>query len=168
MGQQMAELKAESSSICPPWTHIALDYAGPVALKGEANPRSRAKGWILVYICRSTKAVCLLPTAGYDTASFPIRHKEFVARKGRPRSMVSDRGTQLVKSGLVLAEKNSPKEWDWAAVVRANCASDWHFVPVGAAHRNGLPEATVKVLKQSLRHALAPGVVLSFSGLNTL
>ena len=168
LGQQMATLRPESSTICPPWTHIALDYAGPVLLKGEVNVRSRGKGWILVYICRSTKAVCLLPTAGYDTASFLVRHKEFIARKGRPRSIVSDRGTQLVKSGIVLAEKNGPKSWDWAAVVRANCASDWQFVPVGAAHRNGLAEATVKVLKQSLHHALAPGVVLSFSELNTL
>ena len=53
-------------------------------------------------------------------------------------------------------------------MVKANSASDWHFVPVGAAHRNGLAEATVKVLKQSLRHALAPGVILSYSELNTL
>ena len=39
---------------------------------------------------------------------------------------------------------------------------------MGAAHRNGLTEATVKVLKQSLMHALAPGVVLSYAELNTL
>ena len=168
LGQQMAPLKVESSTICPPWTHISLDYAGPIVIKGEVNARARGKGWILVYVCRSTKAVCLLPTASYDTASFLVRHKEFVARKGRPRSIVSDRGTQLVKSGIILAEKDSPKGWDWSAVVKANSASDWHFVPVGAAHRNGLAEATVKVLKQSLRHALAPGVILSYSELNTL
>ena len=109
LGQQMATLRTESSTVCPPWSYVALDYAGPIILKGEVNKRSRGKGWILVYICRSTKAVCLLPTAGYDTASFLVRHKEFVARKGRPRSIVSDRGTQLVKSGIILADKNSPK-----------------------------------------------------------
>ena len=74
----------------------------------------------------------------------------------------------MVKSGIILAEKNSPKGWDWASVVRANSASDWQFVPVGAQHRNGLAEATVKVLKQSLKHAIAPGVTLSYSELNTL
>ena len=168
LGQQMGSLRDESSTVCPPWTHIALDYAGPIALKGDVNPRSRGKGWILVYICRSTKAVCLLPTVGYDTASFLLRHKEFVSRKGRPQSIVSDRGTQLVKSGIVLAEKNTPKGWDWKKVCRENCASDWTFVPIGGAHRNGLAEATVKVLKQSLQHALAPGVVLKYSELNTL
>ena len=168
LGQQMATLRPESSTVCPPWSHIALDFAGPVMLKGEVNKRSRGKCWILVYICRSTKAVCLLPTAGYDTATFLCRHKEFVARKGRPKTIVSDRGTQLVKSGIILAEKNSPKGWDWSTVVRQNSASSWQFVPIGASHRNGLAEATVKVLKQSLKHAIAPGVVLCFSELNTL
>ena len=168
LGQQMATLRLESSTVCPPWTHVALDFAGPVMIKGEVNARSRGKCWILVYICRSTKAVCLLPTAGYSTSSFLIRHKEFVARKGRPRSIVSDRGTQLVKSGIILAEKNTPKGWDWSSVVKANCASEWQFVPIGAAHRNGLAEATVKVLKKSLRHALEPGVVLSYAEMNTL
>ena len=70
LGQQMATLRPESSTVCPPWTHISLDFAGPVMLKGEVNKRSRGKAWILVYICRSTKAVCLLPTSGYGTASF--------------------------------------------------------------------------------------------------
>ena len=128
LGQQMATLRPESSTMCPPWTHVALDYAGPIMLKREVNKSSKGKGWILVYICRSTKAVCLLPTAGFDTASFLVRHKEFETRKGRPRSIVSDRGTQLVESGIILACKNSPKGLDWATVVKTNSASDWQFV----------------------------------------
>ena len=87
---------------------------------------------------------------------------------GRPRTIVSDRGTQLVKSGIVLAEKHTPRGWDWSTVVKNNSASNWSFVPVGAAHRNGLAEATVKVLKQSLKHALVPGVELTFGEMTTL
>jgi len=121
--QQMAELKEESSIVCPPWTFICLDYAGPAEIRGEVNKRSRGKVWILVYVCRSTKAVCLLPTAGYDTAAFLCRHEEFIARKGQPRTIVSDRGTQLVKSGIVLADKKTPREWDWSEVTRRNSAS---------------------------------------------
>ena len=166
--QQMARLKVESSSICPPWTFISLDYAGPFIIRGEVNRRSRSKCWIIVYICRSTKAVCLLPTASYDTESFLVRHEEFIARKGLPQSIVSDRGTNLVKSGIIIAEKDKPSCWNWDEVVRKNSASNWEFVPVGAQHRNGLAEATVKVLKQSLQHALPAGVILSFSELNTL
>ena len=164
----MARLKEESSVVCPPWTHVSLDYAGPFLIRGEVNKRVRSKCWIVVYVCRSTKAVCLLPTSGYDTESFLVRHEEFISRKGQPRSIVSDRGSNLVKSGIVLAAKHSPAAWNWEEVVRRNSASTWEFVPIGAQHRNGLSEATVKVLKQSLQHALPAGVVLSFSELNTL
>ena len=72
---------------------------GLFIIRGEVNKRSRTKCWIIVYVCRSTKAFCLLPTT---------RHEEFVARKGQPKLIVSDRGTSLVKSGIVIAEKNTP------------------------------------------------------------
>ena len=166
--QQMAELRHESSSICPPWTHVALDYAGPVVIRGEVNQRSRGKSWILVYICRSTKAVCLLATTSYDTSSFLMKHEEFTARKGIPSSIVSDRGTQLVKSGIVLATKETPATWKWDEVVRNNSASSWECVPIGSPHRNGLAESTVKLMKRSLMLALAPGTVLSYGELVTV
>ena len=41
-------------------------------------------------------------------------------------------------------------------------------MPVGSRHRNGLPEATVKVLKKSLELALHPGVILDYGEFITL
>ena len=166
--QQMSELKEESSTVCPPWTYVCIDYAGPVLIRGEINKRSRAKAWIIVYTCRSTKAVCLLATSGYSTSDFLSKHAEFVARHGRPRSIVTDRGTNLVKGAITLSEKEKPGNWDWSKVVQANSVSEWEFVPIDSQHRNGLAESTVKVLKKSLSLALAPGVVLSYSELVTL
>ena len=167
--QQMAVIKEEIVTMCPPWTYVSLDYAGPVIIKGEVNARSRGKAWILVYVCKSTKAVCLLVTSGYDTASFLCKHEEFRARKGDQKKITTDRGTQLVKSGIVLAgQDSSPRKWDWKEVVRRNSTTKWEFVPIGSAHRNGLAESTVKILKKSLRHALASGVELSYSEMITL
>ena len=80
--QQIAKIKPQNLEVCRPWTFISLDFAGPVVCKGVVNARSRRKCWILVYVCRNTKAVCLLATAGYDTASFLLRHEEFMVRKG--------------------------------------------------------------------------------------
>ena len=166
--QQMALLREESLLCCPPWTYIALDFAGPVLIKGEVNSRSRGKSWILVYICRNTKAVCLLATSGYSTADFLCKHEEYMARKGKPRKVVSDRGSQLVRAGMVLAEKEKPANWKWEDVVKKNSTTSWEFVPVGSQHRNGLPESQVKVLKKSLNLAITPGTVLRYSELVTL
>ena len=168
-GQQMALLKEQALVQCPPWTYVSLDYAGPIEIRGEVNSRSRGKGWILVFVCQNTKAVCLLPTSGYDTASFLVKYEEFRARNGDQRKITTDRGTQLVKSSIVLAaQDSSPRKWDWKEVVRRNSTVLWEFVPIGSQHRNGLAEATVKILKRCLRLALAPGVVLSYAELITL
>ena len=173
-GQQMAKIKQESLTVCRPFSFVSLDFAGPVKVKGAVNARAKMKCWIVVYCCRATKAVELLPTCGYDTESFLLRHEEFVARHAAPATVVSDRGTQLVSAGRILAEKaaiadnQTPDKWDWSRITRENAASTWHFVPIGSPHFNGLPEATIKVLKKSLSLALHPGVELSYPELVTL
>ena len=155
----MALFKDESVQVCRPWSNISLDFAGPIIIKGDVNVRSRQKSWILVLVCRNTKKVCLLPTSGYSTADFLCKWEEFIARKGKPQTVVSDRGCQLVRAGMVLARKEKPENWNWEDIVRKNCAINWQFVPVGSQHRNGLSEATVKILKKSLHHALTPATV---------
>ena len=129
---------------------------------------------IAIYVCRSTKAVELMAIAGYDTQSFLLKHEEFIARHGSPRSVVSDRGTQLVSAGRVLTRKaatedsDTPAKWDWARITRENSASNWTFVPIGSQHFNGLPESMVKVLKRTLKLAINPGVILTYPEFVTL
>ena len=167
--QQMSDLKEESVTVSPPWRNISLDFAGPISVRGEVNKRVKMKVWILVYTCRATKAVCLLATTGYSTADFLCKHDEFIYRKSRPDSVVSDRGTQLVAAGVVIGNKDLPvNQLDWKKVTSTNCATDWIFVPIGAQHRNGLSEATVKVLKKSLALAIHPSSDLSYAELVTL
>ena len=72
--QQMSEIKEEQLTVAPPWTHCALDFAGPTTVKGQVNKRAKLKVWIVVYSCRATKAVCLLATPGYSTADFLNKH----------------------------------------------------------------------------------------------
>ena len=169
MVQQMSNIKDEQLTVAPPWTNVALDFAGPVVVKGQVNKRATLKVWILVYSCRATKAVCLLATPGYATQDFLCKHDEFVHRKGRPSTIVSDRGSQLVAAGISVANRDMPSiKLNWKEVTAKNSATDWTFVPVGCQHRNGISEATVKVMKKSLALALNPGVELTYAELVTL
>ena len=172
--QQMSMLKNESLSVCPPFSYVSLDFAGPIIVKGAVNSRAKLKCWMLVYCCRSTKAVEILPTCGYSTQDFLLRHEEFISRRGSPQTIVSDRGMQLVSAGIVLAKKSiagdalRPADWDWNKIIAKNQASNWHFVPIGSPHFNGLPESTVKVLKKTLTLSLSPGAQLTYPELQTL
>ena len=165
----MSDIRQESLTVAPPWRNISLDFAGPVLVKSEVNKRAKLKCWILLYTCRATRAVCLLATSGYSTSDFLCKHEEFVFRKGRPDTIVSDRGTQLVSAGIVIGNKDLPSNnLDWQKVTSVNSTTDWQFVPIGGQHRNGLSEATVKVMKKSLSLALHPSVELSYAELVTL
>ena len=112
------------------------------------------KIWVLVYVCRSTRAVELLAVAGYSTDKFLVRHKEFVCRHGPPQSLVSDRGVSLVKAGLIFEKDQHPTTWNWKRIVESNKATNWTFVEVGCQWRNGLSEAMVKVTKRCLKKAV--------------
>ena len=167
--QQMGEIKSEQLTVSPPWTHICLDFAGPVYIKDEVKKRTRMKSWILVYTCRSTKAVCLLCCPGYSTEDFLTKHMEFISRYGTPASIVSDKGSQLVAAGNAIADKDTPcLKYNWGKIESSNPNTVWTFVPAKAQHRNGLAESTVKVLKRSLALSLGPGVELTFSEMITL
>ena len=59
---------------CPPFTRIAIDYAGPFVVKGTVNARSRKKVWLTVFVCTHTRVLVLLVVDGYDTGSFFLRY----------------------------------------------------------------------------------------------
>ena len=93
-----------------------------------------------------------------------MKHVEFVSHFGTPSSIVSDKGSQLVAAGNLVAEKDLPSlKYDWKKIESLNPVTTWTFVPAKAQHRNGLAESTVKVMKRSLSLALGPGVELSYS-----
>ena len=166
--QQMGMMRETQLSVCPPWSFVALDFAGPVLVGGEVQKRIHMKCWILVYVDQSSRAVCLLLTSGYGTSDFLIRHEEFCARKGIPKRITSDRGTQLVAGSIVVANKDLPVHaLDWDKVTRDNKCSTWEFVPIGCQWRNQT-EAMVKVMKTALSTSFPTGKELKYSEMITL
>ena len=164
----MGMLKEVQTSVSPPWTHISLDFAGPVKVGGEVQQRISMKCWVLVYVDQGTKAVCLLLSPGYSTSDFLNKHEEFCARNGIPKTILSDRGSQLVAGSLAVARKDCPdQKYDWDKVVKENSCSTWTFIPVGCQWRNPT-EALVKTVKKTLAAGVPEGKVLTYSEMVTL
>nr|XP_041633353.1 uncharacterized protein LOC121503201 [Drosophila kikkawai] len=69
--QLMGELAKERTSFSRPFTYSGMDYAGPFDIK---NYTGRAclitKGYVLVFVCFSTKAIHLEPTSYLTTEKF--------------------------------------------------------------------------------------------------
>ncbi|XP_070142318.1 uncharacterized protein [Drosophila kikkawai] len=146
--QLMGELPKERTSFSRPFTYTGMDYAGPFDIQ---NYTGRAclitKGYVLVFVCFSTKAIHLEPTSDLTTEKFLAAFARFVSRRGCPRQVQSDNGKTFVGAAAVLSREflQAVKE----SVTNAYSHQEllWQFIPPGAPHMGGLWEAGVKSFK---------------------
>ncbi|XP_043063587.1 uncharacterized protein LOC122319852 [Drosophila ficusphila] len=102
--QMMGNLPRERVSFSRPFTYTGMDYAGPFDIK---NYTGRAclitKGYVLVFVCFSTKAIHLEPTSDLTTEKFLAAFARFVSRRGCPRQVQSDNGKTFVGAATLLS-----------------------------------------------------------------
>ena len=164
--QRMGDLPEDRFAVgSKPFTWVSLDLMGPTLVKGMVNGRMSMKVWPLVIVCRSTGAVHTQLMHNYGTEAFLLQWDNFVAIRGVPRKVVSDRGSQLTSADNYVTWKESedPAKWAWDEIeVRsAREGTVWEFVPSGCQWRNGLAESRVKALKSTLAHMLASTLINS-------
>ena len=145
---------------------VGCDYAGPVLVR---KFRRVEKRYIVVYICIATKAVHIEMADSLDTSSMIMSLRRFIGRRGKPRHIYSDNGTNFVGADRELGE--CVKNWDHQQIADALLEFDtqWHFNPPAAPHFGGLWERMVKSVKRAMRAVLMPQqVVLTDEVLRTV
>jgi len=89
-----------------PFVNIGIDYAGPIQVR-ESRRRGRihiSKGYIVIFVCTSTKAVHLEIVSDLSTDSFVATLRRFIARRGLCSQIISDNGTNFVGAVRQLKE----------------------------------------------------------------
>jgi len=134
----MGSFPKERVSFSRPFTYTGINYAGPFDIQ---NYIGRAclitKGYVLVFVCFSTRAVHLEPTSDLTTEKFLAAFARFVSRRGCPRQVQSDNGKTFVGASTVLSVTDA----------YSHKQLTWQFIPPGAPHMGGLWEAGVKSFK---------------------
>lgn len=121
-----------------------VDFAGPLYLKtGE-------KVWVCLFTCAVYRAVHLELTISLSTASFLQAFRRFVARRGRPKIIYSDNGTNFVGAANAFSKLNWTKIVEETSVQRIM----WRFNPPTASWWGGFWERLIGVLKSLLRKVL--------------
>nr|XP_041633398.1 uncharacterized protein LOC121503234 [Drosophila kikkawai] len=146
--QLMGELPKERTSFSRPFTYTGMDYAGPFDIKNYTGRGCLiTKGYVLVFVCFSTKAIHLEPTSDLTTEKFLAAFARFVSRRGCPRQVQSDNGKTFVGAAAVLSREFLQAVKESVTNAYSHQKLLWQFIPPGAPHMGGLWEAGVKSFK---------------------
>uniref|UniRef100_A0A915D6X9 Integrase catalytic domain-containing protein n=1 Tax=Ditylenchus dipsaci TaxID=166011 RepID=A0A915D6X9_9BILA len=116
----MPDLPSSRVNPSDPFKHIGLDYAGPFYIfEGPKRaPTKNFKVWVLIVTCLAVRAVHLETALDCTAVAFLNAFRKFVARRGMPRTIVSDNGTNFVA-----AEKAT--RIAWAPKRKKKSATTW-------------------------------------------
>lgn len=155
--QVMADLPAARvSKPDKPFSYVGVDFFGPILVKFK---RGKAKRYGCIFTCLSCRAVHLEITHSLDTDSFLAAFQRFVARRGRPKEVFSDNGTNLVAGAKEL--KKCIKEWNASKLADHFTKEEliWHFNPPTASHFGGVWESLIRSVRRILVKLLGEQVV---------
>ncbi|XP_055584807.1 uncharacterized protein LOC129737670 [Uranotaenia lowii] len=154
--QLMGSLPAVRMMPVRAFIHVGIDYAGPIFVK-SCNPRKPyvSKGYIVVIVCLSTKAIHLELASDLSSNGFLLALKRFIARRGLCTEIWSDNGTNFVGADNQLQGFFQSNEFKQRAErFSSNVGIKWTFITPSAPHMGGLWEAAVKSAKTHLYKVL--------------
>ena len=138
------------------FANVGLDFGGPF-LTSQGRGRAPAKRYVCLFTCLVTRGCHLELAYGLDTDAFLQAFTRFVKRRGTPKMLVSDNGTNFVSAHRELREATEALQNDGvqAAVTAVGCELKWRFNPPRASHHGGVFEIMIKLVKKCLQHVLS-------------
>ncbi|GFY21095.1 hypothetical protein TNCV_3991391 [Trichonephila clavipes] len=136
-----------------------IDYDDPVLIKCKKGRVTKStKGYIALFVCLATKAVHIEAVGDLTTDSFIAALRRFSARRGAPRHIYSDNGTNFVGARLKLDEiRNlwlSLSTNEAISYYLSKSSIDWHFILPSSSHFGGICESGIRSVKYHLKRVL--------------
>ncbi|XP_072375544.1 uncharacterized protein [Diabrotica undecimpunctata] len=133
-----------------PFTLTGMDYFGPINV---TVGRRTEKRWGALFTCLTT-AVHLEVAYKLDVDSFILCLTNFINRRGRPRHIYCDRGTNFIAAERVLREELQKVDSKLIANSLISPELKFHFNAPLSPHMGGAWERLVKAVKISLYDSL--------------
>ena len=128
----------------PPFSNCGIDYFGPFYVTVR---RSTEKRWAFLFTCLTTRAVHLEVVNSMDTSACVSGIERFAARRGTPKVVWSDNGTNFIGAQKELLE--AVLRWnERAPAAFAHAGITWKFNPPSAPHHGGSWEIMVRSCKR--------------------
>ncbi|GFW30529.1 integrase catalytic domain-containing protein [Trichonephila clavipes] len=153
MSSEPGPLPLDRVADCVAFEIVGIDLAGPLFLK------SGEKVWIALFTCANFHAIYLELVYSLTADSFLLSLRRFIARRGRPRTIYSDNGTNF------RCASNDLSKLDWDKITRETMTNKilWKFIPPSAAWW----ERLVLIVKELLQRTLGK-CTSTYEELNTI
>ena len=149
--QSTPDLPSERVSEDPPFTHVGLDFAGPLHIvNGHANGSSKV--YVCLFTCASTRAIHLELCKSLDVQDFLLAFRRFASRRGLPATITSDNAKTFKSSSKEIRRITRSNE-----VLRyfVNQRISWNFIIERAPWWGGFWEHLVRDVKTPLKKVLS-------------
>ena len=154
----MSDLPLERlSSFLPPFCFTGVDYFRPLTIKfnkGTRRTSGTAKRYGALLTCMTTSVVHLELASDKSTNSFILALRCFEARKGHPKSIRSDNGSNFIDAEREL--KDALSKLDQKKIINELNKNriQWKFNPPKSPWIGRAMEALVKITKRCLKAAV--------------
>ena len=115
----------------PPFYNTGVDYFGPLLVK---EGRLTVKRYGCLFTCLVTRAVHLEIAHSLETDSFIMALRRMMARRGKPRNIYSDNGTNFVGAERELKECLDGMDQAKISDTLSQDRIQWFFNPPSAPH----------------------------------
>lgn len=148
----MGQLPTNRTHLEFPFLHSSVDYAGPVLIADRKGRGCKLlKSYICIFVCQAVKAVHIELVTDLTKEAYMAALNRFIARRGKPRSISSDNGTNFVGASNEIVKFLQTSK---IASEMAQEGIDFVFAPAYSPHFNGIAEAAVKSTKYHLRRLM--------------
>ena len=148
--------RARSEAYHPPFTFTGVDRFGPLTVKWG---RGTAKRCGCLFTCLTTRAVYLEVTPSLEADDFIRILRQFISRRGPPKEIWSDRGTNFIGANREL--KESITEWneEKSGQQLQQKGIKWVLQPPASPHMSGVWERLVQTTKKHLKNVVGDGLL---------
>ncbi|XP_029209924.2 uncharacterized protein LOC114973693 [Acropora millepora] len=171
----MAPLPSERVSLSPAFTHVGIDFAGPLFVRGSA---SSAKAYICIFTCASSRMIHLELTGDLSTNEFFQAFIRMISRRGLCSTIWSDNAKTFKRADheiqQLFTQGSSVNKQLWDKIdqekLQANLTSKgikWKFIVERSPWHGGWWERLVRSVKEPLRKVLGKAL-LSYQELATV
>ena len=136
------------------FTNCAVDFGGPYLTK-QGWGRVRAKRYLCLFLCLQTLCCHLQLATRLDTDGFLNAFIRMMARRGWPKQMLIDNGTNFVSSSREIKELVSEIDQDKVQWMTSNKGVTWNWNQPAAPHFGGVFESMIKSAKHAITAVLA-------------